>query len=115
MDYYIKDESKELYIYFDTTQKCIDFIIYINNLGRNIKVKKNVSENKSCCLKGIYIKNVEILINECKMNIPIVNSCCDICYEIKDLYPKCYTCMYPLCLDCFERISDIRCPYCRSI
>jgi len=115
MDYYIKDESGELYIYFDTTQKCIDFIGYINDLNRNIKVKRNLSENKSCCLKGIYMDNVQILITEFKMTIPILNSCCDICYEIKNLYPRCHTCMHPLCLDCFERITDERCPYCRSL
>ena len=75
MDYYIKDEFGELYIYFDTTQKCIDFTIYINNLGRNIKVKKNMYESNSCSLKNIFIDNVKILINEYKMSTPILNSC----------------------------------------
>ena len=111
MKYYLKENNNEIYIYFLQIEMYKLFICYVNNLNRNIGIKINQYNDKSCSLINIDIKNVKILINDFD-SLKIDN--CDICYETKRLYKVCNTCKHPSCLECLYKLIDMNCAFCRN-
>jgi hypothetical protein len=110
--YIDKNKDNKEFIHFDTVKECNDFIIFINNLGRNINFGNRCCNNKGCSLLNIHKKNIDILKKEFEETITENIDLCNICYEVKNLKHRCNTNKHPFCIDCLNRTNN--CPICRE-
>ena len=112
-DEYVKDDKKSVknFIHFNSIEECSEFILFVSKM--NIKVG-----HKCCGGKGLLINEENSLIQNLKKNFKLNNivkiDTCDICCEIKSLITKCFVCKYPFCIDCYDKILNSSCPYCRG-
>jgi hypothetical protein len=98
------------FVHFKTTDECSEFIRYINIFG--IKI-----ENKCCNGIGCSVKISELELHKLKEEFEksyINHKNCDICYESKILFTKCYHCKNPVCNDCHNKLIQKICPFCRK-
>ena len=116
MDYINIEKNNEYkpfsdFVHFDTVEECDQFILFVSKM--NIKIG-----NKCCGGKGCSINEKYSFINNLKKNFKLNNIVkidnCDICFEIKSLITKCFVCKYPFCIDCYNKILNSNCPYCRG-
>lgn len=115
-DEYVKNDkydnkSVKNFIHFSTIEECNEFALFVSKM--NIKVG-----HKCCGGKGLSINKESSFIKNLKENFKLNNIVkidqCDICFENKSLIRKCFVCKYPFCVDCYSKIVNSCCPYCRG-
>ena len=117
MDYVNIEKNNEYnkpfsdFVHFDTVEECDQFILFVSKM--NIKIGNKCGGGKGCSINEKYS-----FINNLKKNFKLNNIVkidnCDICFEIKSLITKCFVCKYPFCIDCYNKILNSNCPYCRG-
>jgi len=108
----LEHNDLEYFVHFNSVEECNNFI---NNIIKiNIEIGHKCCSDTGCLIKNYNNIDIDHIIKKIKNDNKLLIDECDICFESKSLIINCKICSHPLCNDCFSKIKNKPCPYCRS-